>query len=82
MIKKLNIFHKIFIILYFRRKRDSMQPHNLFSLLADRLLLHPNGFTMSTYNILFEVISIIIMKYIDLLFYIDRYLWKKSVDQL
>lgn len=32
-----------------------MQPHNLFSLLADRLLLHPNGFTMATYNVLFEV---------------------------
>lgn len=33
-----------------------MQPHNLFSLLADRLLLHPNGFTMSTYNVLFEIL--------------------------
>jgi hypothetical protein len=33
-----------------------MQPHNLFSLLADRLLLHPNSFTMSTYNILFEIL--------------------------
>lgn len=32
-----------------------MQPHNLFSLLADRLLLHPTGFTMATYNVLFEV---------------------------
>ncbi|CAF4275951.1 unnamed protein product, partial [Rotaria sp. Silwood2] len=39
-----------------KRKTDSMQPHNLFSLLTDRLLLHPNGFTMSTYNILFEII--------------------------
>ena len=34
-----------------------MQPHNLFSLLADRLLLYPNGFTMATYNVLFEVRS-------------------------
>ncbi|CAF3766606.1 unnamed protein product [Rotaria sordida] len=39
-----------------KRKTDTMQPHNLFSLLADRLLLHPNGFTMSTYNILFEIL--------------------------
>ncbi|CAF3245542.1 unnamed protein product [Rotaria sp. Silwood2] len=38
-----------------KRKTDSMQPYNLFSLLADRLLLNPNGFIMSTYNILFEV---------------------------
>lgn len=43
--------------MYFRlrRKTDAMQPHNLFSLLADRLLLHPNSFTMATYNVLFEV---------------------------
>jgi hypothetical protein len=33
-----------------------MQPHNLFSLLADRLLLHPNSFTMATYNVLFEIL--------------------------
>ncbi|CAF1181559.1 unnamed protein product [Rotaria sp. Silwood1] len=39
-----------------KRKTDAMQPYNLFSLLADRLLLHPNGFTMSTYNILFEIL--------------------------
>jgi hypothetical protein len=35
-----------------------MQPHNLFALLVERLLLHPNSFTMSTYNILFEVVII------------------------
>lgn len=45
-------------ILFVRRKTDAMQPYNLFSLLADRLLVHINGFTMSTYNILFEVDSI------------------------
>ncbi|CAF3634388.1 unnamed protein product [Adineta steineri] len=39
-----------------KRKTDSMQPHNLFSILTDRLLLNPNGFTMSTYNILFEIL--------------------------
>jgi len=41
----------------YRRKTDAMEPHNLFSILTDRLLLNPNGFTMSTYNILFEVRS-------------------------
>ncbi|CAF4308924.1 unnamed protein product, partial [Adineta steineri] len=33
-----------------------MQPHNLFSLLADRLLLHPNSFTVASYNVLFEIL--------------------------
>ncbi|CAF0757777.1 unnamed protein product [Rotaria sordida] len=32
-----------------------MQSHNLFSLLADRILLHPNSFTMVKYNVLFEI---------------------------
>ncbi|CAF1665852.1 unnamed protein product, partial [Adineta ricciae] len=39
-----------------KRKSDSMQPYNLFSLLADRLLLHPNSFTMASYNVLFEIL--------------------------
>ncbi|CAF0884401.1 unnamed protein product [Adineta ricciae] len=39
-----------------KRKTEAMQPYNLFSILADRLLLNPNGFTMSTYNILFEIL--------------------------
>ena len=33
-----------------------MQPYNLFSLLADRLLLHVNAFTIATYNSLFEIL--------------------------
>lgn len=33
-----------------------MQPNNLFSLLADRLLIHANAFTMATYNVLFEIL--------------------------
>ncbi|CAF1301308.1 unnamed protein product [Rotaria sp. Silwood1] len=39
-----------------KRKTDTMQPYNLFSLLADRLLLHPNSFTTTTYNVLFEIL--------------------------
>ncbi|UJR15136.1 hypothetical protein I4U23_002101 [Adineta vaga] len=39
-----------------KRKTDAMQPHSLFSILVDRLLLNPNGFTISTYNILFEIL--------------------------
>ncbi|CAF4584220.1 unnamed protein product, partial [Rotaria sp. Silwood2] len=33
-----------------------MQSHNLFSLLADRLLLHPNSLTIVTYNVLLEIL--------------------------
>ncbi|CAF0746128.1 unnamed protein product [Didymodactylos carnosus] len=39
-----------------KRKTDSMQPHNLFSLLADRLLLHANEFTLATYDVLLEIL--------------------------
>ncbi|CAF0766069.1 unnamed protein product [Rotaria sordida] len=38
-----------------------MQSHNLFSLLADRILLHPNSFTMVTYNVLFEIDTLSIL---------------------
>jgi hypothetical protein len=57
-----------------------MQPHNLFSLLTDRLLLYPNGFTMATYNVLYEV-WLIQMKLKKICFaFVNRYFWKKSVD--
>lgn len=32
-----------------------MLSHGLFSLLTERLMLHSNQFTMTTYNVLFEV---------------------------
>ena len=32
-----------------------MSPHNLFSLLAERLMLHSSTITINTYNVLFEV---------------------------
>ncbi|GFR89629.1 neurobeachin [Elysia marginata] len=41
----------------FRRKQDAMGPHNLFSLLAERLMLHTQNITMSTYNALFEILT-------------------------
>ncbi|XP_013420037.2 neurobeachin [Lingula anatina] len=40
-----------------KRKHDSMGPHNLFSLLSERLCLHSNELTMNTYNVLFEVLT-------------------------
>lgn len=32
-----------------------MLSHGLYSLLTERLMLHSNLFTMTTYNVLFEV---------------------------
>lgn len=32
-----------------------MMSHGLFSLLTERLMLHSSQFTMTTYNVLFEV---------------------------
>lgn len=39
----------------FRRKSEVMLAHGLFSLLTERLILHSNQFTVTTYNVLFEV---------------------------
>ncbi|ELK25368.1 Lipopolysaccharide-responsive and beige-like anchor protein [Myotis davidii] len=39
-----------------RRKAEVMLGHGLFSLLAERLLLHTNLITMTTYNVLFEIL--------------------------
>ncbi|KAK7469905.1 hypothetical protein BaRGS_00036068 [Batillaria attramentaria] len=41
----------------YRRKQDAMTPFNLFSLLAERLMLHSNTITMNTYNVLFEILT-------------------------
>jgi len=46
-----------FIFLYyFRRKAEVMLGHGLFSLLAERLMLQTSLITMTTYNVLFEVL--------------------------
>lgn len=41
----------------FRRKSDALGPHNLFSLIGERLMLNESTITMPIYNVLFEVIS-------------------------
>ncbi|CAL1540734.1 unnamed protein product, partial [Lymnaea stagnalis] len=41
----------------YRRKQDAMNPHNLFSLLAERLMLHTQNISMSTYLVLFEILT-------------------------
>lgn len=57
-ISKFSVFYnfiKDFNTIY-RRKHDVMGPHNLYMLLADRLLLHSDHISLSTYNVLYEVI--------------------------
>ncbi|XP_052369946.1 lipopolysaccharide-responsive and beige-like anchor protein [Oncorhynchus keta] len=40
-----------------KRKSEVMLGHGLFSLLNERLLLHSNQFSMTTYNVLFEILT-------------------------
>ncbi|XP_028289645.1 lipopolysaccharide-responsive and beige-like anchor protein isoform X2 [Gouania willdenowi] len=40
-----------------KRKAEVMVSHGLFSLLTERLMLHSNQFTMTTYNVLFEILT-------------------------
>uniref|UniRef100_A0A8C9YV78 Neurobeachin n=1 Tax=Sander lucioperca TaxID=283035 RepID=A0A8C9YV78_SANLU len=40
-----------------RRKPEVMLSHGLFSLLTERLMLHASQFTMTTYNVLFEILT-------------------------
>lgn len=42
---------------YFRRKYDVMSPHNLYTLLAERLLLYEESLSMPTYNVLYEIMT-------------------------
>jgi len=54
---KLLIICQILLYLWLcdRRKHDAMMPHNLFSLITDRLMLNSSGITLATYNVLTEV---------------------------
>lgn len=40
-----------------RRKYDVMSPHNLYTLLAERLLLYEESLSLPTYNVLFEIMT-------------------------
>ncbi|XP_037327115.2 lipopolysaccharide-responsive and beige-like anchor protein isoform X3 [Pungitius pungitius] len=40
-----------------KRKPEVMLSHGLYSLLTERLLLHSSQFTMTTYNVLFEILT-------------------------
>ncbi|XP_040891904.1 lipopolysaccharide-responsive and beige-like anchor protein isoform X3 [Toxotes jaculatrix] len=40
-----------------KRKSEVMMSHGLFSLLPERLMLHSSQFTMTTYNVLFEILT-------------------------
>lgn len=40
-----------------RRKYDVMSPHNLYTLLAERLLLNEETLSLPTYNVLYEIMT-------------------------
>ncbi|XP_055616824.1 neurobeachin isoform X17 [Toxorhynchites rutilus septentrionalis] len=43
--------------LFGRRKYDVMSPHNLYTLLAERLLLYEESLSLPTYNVLYEIMT-------------------------
>ena len=36
---------------------DVMNPHNLYSLLVEKLLVHESGLTLPVYNVLYEILT-------------------------
>ncbi|XP_066153140.1 neurobeachin isoform X2 [Euwallacea fornicatus] len=40
-----------------KRKYDVMSPHNLYTLLTDRLLLNEDSLSLPTYNVLYEIMT-------------------------
>lgn len=40
-----------------KRKYDVMSPHNLYTLLAERLLMHEDCLALPTYNVLYEIMT-------------------------
>uniref|UniRef100_A0A8D8UFC3 Neurobeachin n=1 Tax=Cacopsylla melanoneura TaxID=428564 RepID=A0A8D8UFC3_9HEMI len=40
-----------------KRKYDVMSPHNLYTLLAERLLQHESSLSFATYNVLYEILT-------------------------
>lgn len=58
--RKFSVFKNIVLCLFFhlffsRRKVEIMHTHSLFTLLGERLMLHTNTVTVTTYNTLYEV---------------------------
>lgn len=45
----------VFTSIVSRRKVEIMHTHSLFTLLGERLMLHTNTVTVTTYNTLYEV---------------------------
>ncbi len=40
-----------------RRKYDVMNPHNLYTLLIERLLQREESLSVATYNVLYEILT-------------------------
>jgi hypothetical protein len=45
-------FNPLFVLRY-----DMMNPHNLYSLLVEKLLVHEEYLTMPVYNVLYEILT-------------------------
>lgn len=47
----------LYCMAFYRRKYDVMSPHNLYTLLAERLLLYEESLTLPTYNVIYEIMT-------------------------
>lgn len=47
----------LYFMAFYRRKYDVMSPHNLYTLLAERLLLYEESLTLPTYNVIYEIMT-------------------------
>uniref|UniRef100_T1GBA3 DUF4704 domain-containing protein n=1 Tax=Megaselia scalaris TaxID=36166 RepID=T1GBA3_MEGSC len=54
-LKLLGFFHRA--VRTSKRKYDVMTPHNLYTLLAERLLLYEESLSLPTYNVLYEIMT-------------------------
>lgn len=48
---------KLISLFTHRRKYDVMSPHNLYTLLAERLLMYEESLSLPTYNVLYEIMT-------------------------
>lgn len=56
----MNLFKKYHLFLnvsFPRRKYDVMSPNNLYTLLAERLLLYEESLSLPTYNVMYEIMT-------------------------
>lgn len=59
-------WHAACVLLPGRRKVEIMHTHSLFTLLGERLMMHTNTVSITTYNTLYEVTSLQKLDFKDL----------------